>query len=315
MRFLKVLRGIRAFLRSRTFGVALFAMLVAAVSVVVALKMNAVYIRDEGRVELQFVIDEKPEEILGNSGIMLASTDVVDFSATGSSVAKGETIVDTARNIQAMGIDAVVVRHSCPGAPQMLAENLKGCAVVNAGDGAREHPTQGLLDMLTIRRRFGRIEGLTVAIVGDIAHSRVARSNVFALRKLGARPILCGPPTLVSTHWRELGVEICYSLDELLPKVDVFNLLRVQFERLVNSPFPSNREYARLYAMNAERLSRCKPTALVMAPGPINRGVEITSEVADGSRSAILDQVTNGVAARMAALWCVIVANARKTRV
>ena len=232
--------------------------------------------------------------------------DVVDFSASTSSMTKGETLVDTARNIEAMGIDGVVVRHVCPGAPEMLAQNLKNCAVVNAGDGAHEHPTQALLDMLTIRRRFGSLEGLKVAIVGDISHSRVARSDVFALKKLGAIPIVCGPSTLVSPYWKDLGVEYCYSLDELLPEVDVFNLLRVQFERLVVSPFPSNREYSHLYAMNAERLARCKKDVLILAPGPINRGVEITPDVADGPHSAILDQVTNGVAVRMAALWATV---------
>ncbi|MBQ9812571.1 MAG: aspartate carbamoyltransferase catalytic subunit [Thermoguttaceae bacterium] len=232
--------------------------------------------------------------------------DVVDFSAATSSVAKGETVVDTAKNIQAMGIDAVVVRHSCPGVPKLLANNLKDCAIVNAGDGAHEHPTQGLLDALTIRRHFGSFEGLKVAVVGDISHSRVARSNIFALRKLGATPVVCGPSTLVSPYWKEYGLEVSYSLDDILPYVDVFNLLRVQFERQVVRPFPSIREYAHLYAMNSERLKRCKKDALIIAPGPINRGVEITSEVADGRSSAILDQVTNGVAVRMAALWATI---------
>ncbi|MGI6400697.1 MAG: aspartate carbamoyltransferase catalytic subunit [Thermoguttaceae bacterium] len=232
--------------------------------------------------------------------------DVTDFTAGTSSVAKGETVVDTARNIQSMGIDAVVVRHSCPGVPKLLAKNLKNCAILNAGDGTHEHPTQGLLDMLTIRQKFGSFEGLKVALVGDIAHSRVARSDVFALLKLGAKPIVCGPSTLISPYWKELGVEISYSLDDILEEVDVFNLLRIQFERQVVRPFPSIHEYSHLYAMNSERLARCKKHVLILAPGPINRGVEITPEVADGPHSAILDQVTNGVAVRMAALWCVL---------
>ena len=238
--------------------------------------------------------------------------DMIEFSAATSRLSKGETIVDTAKNIQAMGVDAVVVRHVCPGAPQLLAHNLENCAVVNAGDGAHEHPTQGLLDLLTMRQRLGSLEGKTVAIVGDIAHSRVARSNVFALQKLGAKPIVCGPSTLVSPHWAELGVEYSYSLDAILPRVDVFNLLRVQFERQVVRPFPSIPEYSHLYAMNAERLARCKKDVLVLAPGPINRGVEITPDVADGPHSAILDQVTNGVAVRMAALWATLTAVAER---
>ena len=229
--------------------------------------------------------------------------DVVEFSASTSSLSKGETIIDTAKNLQAMGIDGVVIRHSCPGTPHLLARELEGCAVLNAGDGPHEHPTQALLDMLTIRQRFGQLAGLTIALVGDIAHSRTARSNIQGLLKLGARVIVCGPSTLVSPNWEKIGVEYSYSLDDILPQVDVFNLLRIQFERQVVRPFPSIREYAHLYAMNAERLARCKKEVLILAPGPINRGVEITPDVADGPQSAILDQVTNGVAVRMAALW------------
>ena len=262
-------------------------------------------------VNLFFENSTRTRTSFGLAGRRLGA-DVVDFAAATSSVAKGETVVDTAKNICAMGMDAVVVRHSCPGVPLTLAQNLKGCAVVNAGDGAHEHPTQGLLDILTIRRRFGRVEGLTVAVVGDIEHSRVARSNIFALQKLGATPIVCGPSTLVSEHWRDLGVEVCYSLDELLPRVDVFNLLRIQFERQVVRPFPSIAEYAHLYAMNSECLAHCKNDALIIAPGPINRGVEITPEVADGDRSAILDQVTNGVAVRMAVLWATLSVAAKR---
>ena len=256
-------------------------------------------------VNLFFENSTRTRTSFGLAGRRLGA-DVLDFSAATSSLSKGETIVDTAKNIQAMGVDAAVVRHVCPGAPHLLAKKLKNCAVVNAGDGTHEHPTQALLDLLTIRRQFGTIAGLTVALVGDIAHSRVARSNIFALLKLGAKPIVCGPSTLVSHYWEELGVRVSNSLDEILSEVDVFNLLRIQFERQVVRPFPSIREYAHLYAMNAERLARCKKDAFILAPGPINRGVEITPDVADGSRSLILEQVTNGVAVRMAALWATL---------
>ncbi|HID74747.1 MAG TPA: aspartate carbamoyltransferase catalytic subunit [Planctomycetaceae bacterium] len=230
--------------------------------------------------------------------------DMVDFSAATSSLSKGETVIDTAKNIEAMGVDVVVVRHRTPGTPHLLAQNLD-CSVVNAGDGPHEHPTQGLLDILTIRQRLGRIEGLTVALIGDIAHSRTARSNIWGLKKLGAHIIVCGPSTLVSPRWAELGVEYSYSLDDILPRVDVLNLLRIQFERQFTRPFPSVREYALLYTMDRKRLARAKPDILILAPGPINRGVEVTPEVADGPHSAILDQVTNGVAVRMAVLWLV----------
>ena len=228
--------------------------------------------------------------------------DVVEFAASTSSLAKGETIIDTAKNLEAMQIDCVVVRHSCPGTPKFLAENINS-VVLNAGDGPHEHPTQGLLDILTIRRRFGSLEGLTVALVGDIEHSRTARSNIWGLKKLGAKVIVCGPSTLISKYWADLGVEYSYSLDDILGRVDVFNLLRIQFERQVVRPFPSIAEYAHLYGMNGDRMKRTKKNVLIIAPGPINRGVEITAEVADGPQSAILDQVTNGVAVRMAALW------------
>ena len=228
--------------------------------------------------------------------------DMVDFSAATSSLSKGETVIDTAKNLEAMKVDVVIVRHRTPGTPHLLAQNLR-CSVVNAGDGPHEHPTQGLLDIMTIRQRCGRIAGLTVALVGDIAHSRTARSNIWGLKKLGAHVIVCGPSTLVSPRWQELGVEYCYSLDAILPRVDVLNLLRIQFERQATRPFPSVREYALLYAMDGQRLARAKKDILILAPGPINRGVEVTPEVADGRQSAILEQVTNGVAVRMAVLW------------
>ncbi|MEM7478714.1 MAG: aspartate carbamoyltransferase catalytic subunit [Planctomycetota bacterium] len=232
--------------------------------------------------------------------------DTVEFSSSGSSVAKGETFIDTAKTIEALGVDGVVTRHSTPGTSHLLAQHLD-CSVLNAGDGAHEHPTQGLLDILTIRQKKGSLEGLTVALVGDIAHSRTARSNIWGLKKLGAHVIVCGPATLVSKKWERLGgVEVSYSLDSILPKCDVINLLRIQFERQATRPFPSVREYGLLYAMNAERMKRSKEDILIMAPGPINRGVEITPEVADGPHSVILQQVSNGVAIRMAALWLLL---------
>jgi aspartate carbamoyltransferase catalytic subunit len=229
------------------------------------------------------------------------SADTIDFTVGGSSLSKGESFIDTAKNIEAMGIDVMVVRHAVPGAPHLLAQHLH-CHVINAGDGAHEHPTQGLLDIFTIRRIKGRLEGLTVGLVGDIAHSRVARSNIHGLLKLGARVIVCGPPTLVPQHIQALGVEVSFRLDDILPRCDVINMLRIQFERQRNGLFPSIHEYARLFGMDSDRLRRAKPEILLLAPGPINRGVEITPEVADGPHSAILQQVTNGLAVRMAVL-------------
>ena len=231
--------------------------------------------------------------------------DTVEFSSSGSSVAKGETFIDTAKTIEAMLVDAVVVRHSSPGTPQMLSKHL-ACSVINAGDGPHEHPTQGLLDILTIRQHRGSVAGLTVAMVGDIAHSRTARSNIWGLLKLGAKVIVCGPATLVSKNWEKLGVEVSYSLDKILPRCDVLNLLRIQFERQAIRPFPSVHEYTLLYAMNQERIKKSKDDILIMAPGPINRGVELTPEVADGPHSVILEQVTNGIAIRMATLWLLL---------
>jgi aspartate carbamoyltransferase catalytic subunit len=227
--------------------------------------------------------------------------EVIDFAVGGSSVSKGETFVDTARNIEALGIHMVVVRHSCPGTPHLLAQNIRA-GVVNAGDGAHEHPTQGLLDLLTIRQRLGRIDGLTVALVGDICHSRVARSNIHGLLKLGARVIVCGPPTLVPLDIQKMGVEVEHDLDRVLPECHVLNVLRIQFERQKGPNFPGVREYFHLYGVTAQRLARARKGVLVLAPGPINRGVELTPEVADGPSSAVLDQVTNGLAVRMAVL-------------
>jgi aspartate carbamoyltransferase catalytic subunit len=229
--------------------------------------------------------------------------DVLDFSPSGSSTSKGESFIDTAKNIEAMGIDAVVVRHSSPGAPHVLAKQLMPhVSVVNAGDGAHEHPTQGLLDILTIRAKLGRVAGLTVGLIGDIAHSRVARSNIHGLITLGAKVIVCGPTTLVPADVARLGVEVADRLDDVLPRCDVLNLLRVQFERQRSGLFPSIREYRLLFGVDAERMKKAKPNVLLLAPGPINRGVEISPDVADGPNSAILDQVTNGLAVRMAVL-------------
>ncbi|MCE5327265.1 MAG: aspartate carbamoyltransferase catalytic subunit [Planctomycetaceae bacterium] len=232
------------------------------------------------------------------------SADTLLFTSKGSSVTKGETTLDTARNVAAMGVDIFVVRHGQSGAPHLLARNLQA-SVVNAGDGSHEHPTQGLLDIFTMRQRLGRIEGLKVALVGDIAHSRVARSNILGLTKLGAKVTVVGPPTLVPAAIASMGCTVCSSLDEVLGEVDVINMLRIQFERFGGGLFPSLREYSRIYGMNAQRLKRCKKDVLIMHPGPINRGVEITSDVADGPNSCILQQVTNGLAIRMAVLYLV----------
>lgn len=230
------------------------------------------------------------------------SADTIDFTSAGSSVSKGESFIDTARNIEAMGVSHVVVRHSSAGAPHLLSRHLKA-GVLNAGDGTHEHPTQGLLDIFTIREHRGTLAGLTVALVGDILHSRVARSNIWGLKKLGARVIVCGPSTLIPTDITKLGVEVSYDFDEILGEVDIVNLLRIQFERQRSAFFPSIREYAHFYGMNGERLKLAKKDVLILAPGPINRGVELTPDVADGKNSVILDQVTNGLVIRMACLY------------
>jgi aspartate carbamoyltransferase catalytic subunit len=225
----------------------------------------------------------------------------LDFTTSGSSISKGEAFIDTAKNIEAMGVDVMVVRHTSPGSPHLLAKHLRA-SVINAGDGPHEHPTQGLLDIFTIRRHKGRVEGLTVGLIGDILHSRVARSNIHGLIKLGARVIVCGPSTLVPKELTQWGVEVAYDFDAILPRCDVINLLRIQFERQRTGLFPSIREYALLFGMTGERLRRARPDLLILAPGPINRGVEVTPEVADGIHSAILEQVANGLAIRMALL-------------
>lgn len=229
------------------------------------------------------------------------SADTVDFTASGSSLSKGETFIDTARNIEAMGVTQMVVRHSTSGAPYHLTKHLNA-GVINAGDGTHEHPTQGLLDIFTIREHRGQIAGLTVALVGDILHSRVARSNIWGLTTLGAKVIVCGPATLIPPEIERLGVEISHSLDDIVPRTDVINLLRIQAERQRSAFFPSIYEYAHFFGMNGDRVQRARKDVLILAPGPINRGVELTPEVADGDRSVILDQVTNGLFIRMASL-------------
>ncbi len=240
------------------------------------------------------------------------SADVVEFTKTASSVSKGETFLDTARNLEAMGIDIVVIRHSAGGAPSLLSKNINAC-VINAGDGYNEHPTQGLLDAYTIHKLKGSLDGLKIAIVGDIAHSRVARSDMWAMTKLGGEVIFVGPPTLMPAQVEQLPVKVSYRLDEIIDKVDVINMLRIQFERLGGNPFPSVREYSHYFGLTVERMKRAKPDILVMHPGPINRGLEIESEVADGSNSAILKQVKNGLAVRMAVLFLVNQAAAKVT--
>lgn len=230
------------------------------------------------------------------------SADSVNVSASGSSLSKGETLLDTARNLEAMRPDIIVLRHGSAGTPHLLAARL-ACSVVNAGDGAHEHPTQALLDAFTIRERFGRIAGLTVGIFGDIAHSRVARSDIHALRKLGARVLVGGPPTMMPSGIERLGVQVVPRLETMLPELDVLVMLRIQLERQGGQLFPSPREYATLFGLGGERLRLARPDMLVLHPGPINRGLEITPEIADGAQSLILDQVTNGVAVRMAVLY------------
>jgi len=241
------------------------------------------------------------------------SADIIEFTKKTSSVSKGESLLDTARNFEAMGIDIVVIRHGAGGAAKFLSRNINAC-VINAGDGFCEHPTQGLLDVYTILKIKGTLEGLKIAIVGDIAHSRVARSDMWAMTKLGAEVILVGPPTLMPPQVDRLPVKVSYSLDEVIEKVDVINMLRIQFERLGGNPFPSIREYSHYFGLTVERMKRAKPDILVMHPGPINRGLEMESEVADGRNSVILEQVTNGLAVRMAVLFLVNQAAAQKLK-
>ncbi len=230
------------------------------------------------------------------------STDVINFSVSTSSVVKGESLRDTALTIQALGADFIIVRHSCSGAAHFLAGNLDA-SVINAGDGTHEHPTQALLDLFTVREKKQVIEGLNVAIVGDILHSRVAKSNIYAFGKMGARVRLIGPPTLVPPSFRDLGAEVFFDMRSGLKDADIVMMLRIQMERQGKGFFPTTEEYFRNWGLTSERLALAKKDALVMHPGPMNRGVEISSDVADGGRSVILEQVTNGLAVRMAVLY------------
>ncbi len=233
------------------------------------------------------------------------SADVITFTGKGSSVSKGESFRDTALTLKAMGVDAIVVRSHSSGAPQQLASYID-VPVLNAGDGWHQHPTQGLLDLFTMRKHLGRLEGLDVVIVGDILHSRVARSEVQGLTTMGANVTLVAPPTLLPPGVDTWGVRVSARLEDVLPKADVVYLLRVQRERMQGGFFPSSREYARVWGMNGARLAMCRDDVLIMHPGPMNRGVEVTSEVADHPRAVITDQVTNGIAVRMAALYLLL---------
>lgn len=232
------------------------------------------------------------------------SADIINMSAEASSLKKGETLLDTVRNIEALQADLIVLRHSATGAPNFLAPRVR-CGIINAGDGAHGHPTQALLDIFTIREKFGRIKGLNVSIVGDILHSRVARSDMWGLLKLGANVTFAGPSTLVPREFTRAGVRVCDNLKDALVGADVVNLLRIQHERQRSGFFPSTGEYAKVFGLNRESFKYIKPDALIMHPGPINRDVELSSELADGPRSVILEQVTNGLAVRMAVLFLV----------
>ena len=230
------------------------------------------------------------------------SADAINFSVSGSSVSKGETFKDTIKNIEAMKVDMVVVRHAAAGTPQYLTK-ISSSNIINAGDGTHEHPTQALLDMYSIRQKLGRLEGLKVCIVGDISHSRVALSNIFGLKTMGAKVSVCGPSTMIPRNIKDLGVEVIYNIDEAIQENDVLNVLRIQLERKAREYFPSIREYAKYFGITQERLDKNGKDILILHPGPINRGVELSSEVADGSNQIILYQVTNGVAIRMAVLY------------
>ncbi len=233
------------------------------------------------------------------------SADVVNISGKDSATVKGESLKDTAKTIEAMNADLVIIRHSAAGAPHLLARLVR-CGVVNAGDGAHEHPTQALLDLFTIREKLGRIKDLHVAIVGDIAHSRVARSNILAFTKMGAKVTLVAPPTLLPVNIEVFGVDVSYNLDEVIKEVDIVYCLRLQLERQTENLFPSLREHTTLFGLNMARITRARENTLIMHPGPMNRGIEITSEVADLPQSVMTDQVTNGVAVRMAILYLLI---------
>ena len=232
------------------------------------------------------------------------SADIVNISTSSSSMSKGETILDTIKNLEALKVDILVIRHAAAGVPHTIAKQ-SDASVVNAGDGAHEHPTQALLDLLTIQEKKGRIEGLNVSIIGDIAHSRVARSNIWGLTKLGAQVTVCGPPTLIPARIEDLGVRVTYDVHEAIRQAEVLMLLRIQHERQETTLVPSLREYRLRYGIDRDRIKLAKPNVLIMHPGPVNRGVELDSSVADGPYSVILDQVTNGLAVRMAVLYLV----------
>lgn len=233
------------------------------------------------------------------------SADVVNISSGASSLSKGESILDTALNLEAMNVDMIVVRHQSSGVPYLLSQSMKA-AIINAGDGCREHPTQALLDIFTIKEKLGKIEGLKVAIVGDILHSRVARSNIWGLKKLGAKVTVCGPATLMPLDIKQLGVDVSFDLEDTMRKNDVLIVLRLQKERQQDSFLPSVREYGKLFGVSQGKLDKAGKNLLIMHPGPTNRGVEIGAEVADGEQSVILEQVTNGVAIRMAILYLLL---------
>lgn len=256
-----------------------------------AITVANVFFEPSTRTRLSFELAEKR-----------LSADSVSFAAASSSVLKGETLKDTARNIEAMKVDMVVIRHSAAGAPHFLSRCLEA-SVINAGDGCHEHPTQGLLDMMTLRHKFGRLEGLKVAIVGDIEHSRVARSNLHGLRTMGAEVLLCGPTTMLPVEAEKWGVPVTHDLDEAISWADALNVLRIQRERQGAGLFPSLREYHARFGVTRKRLERAAKEVTILHPGPINRGVEIESDLADSEFSVILDQVTNGVAVRMAVLY------------
>ena len=256
-------------------------------------KLATLFYEPSTRTRLSFELAEKR-----------LSADVINVQADASSLRKGESLLDTVKNIRALQVDIVVMRHSAVGAPNFLSRELD-CAIVNAGDGAHSHPTQALLDMFTMREKKGRIEGLNVTIIGDILHSRVARSNIWGLLKLGANVTIAGPATLVPKEFEQIGVRVCRNLKDAVKDADVINLLRIQHERQRTEYFPGIGEYAKFYGINPDSMKYVSPDALIMHPGPINRGVELDSVIADGPQSVILEQVTNGLAVRMAVLFLV----------
>jgi aspartate carbamoyltransferase catalytic subunit len=265
-----------------------------------------------------FVEDSTRTRISFEAAAKRLSADVINFSAKGSSLSKGESLKDTAQTLQAMGADAVIIRHNASGAPVRLAENrwMSG-SVINAGDGTHEHPSQALLDAFTIRKHLSQgstdLTGLHIAIVGDVLHSRVARSNVLLLTKLGARVTLVAPPTLLPVGVESWPVTVSYDLDAIVETVDAVMMLRIQLERMSELFFPNAREYSRYFGLNADRLRKMKPNAIVMHPGPMNRGLEITADSADSARSVILEQVANGVSVRMAILYLLLAGNTEET--